>query len=303
VDLALDKQKYKRKVRLTVPHYVALGDVLQHANLIAMVPERFAQRIVKPFELVVRDLPVKVEDVTTHKMHAEWGEVTSEAAAEITATKQAGGRVIPVGTTALRLIETAARTTGQVQAWLNDVEDDATWREAMVQEIREGEHSYTAEETELISKGVAMLGTFATGKGKARPMRRSKTVELAATKHDKISGLLIGHVEAELRTSPEQAIAYLMHFDSKFFRSTLNPAVEVRREVLEVKSPHHSVVFLEKKSAPLHNRTWLLALLWQKVSDTPLTYMWVCVPSEHHSKISPDKEYLLVVLQYPKLSE
>ena len=62
-------------------------------------------------------LPVKVEDVTTHKMHAEWGEVTPEAAAEITATKQAGGRVIPVGTTALRLIETAARATGQVQTW------------------------------------------------------------------------------------------------------------------------------------------------------------------------------------------
>ena len=62
-------------------------------------------------------LPVKVDDVTTHKMHAEWGEVTPEAAAEITATKQAGGRIIPVGTTALRLIETAARTTGRVQAW------------------------------------------------------------------------------------------------------------------------------------------------------------------------------------------
>ena len=62
-------------------------------------------------------LPVKVDDVTTHKMHAEWGEVTPEAAAEITATKQAGGRIIPVGTTALRLIETATRTTGRVQAW------------------------------------------------------------------------------------------------------------------------------------------------------------------------------------------
>ena len=62
-------------------------------------------------------LPVKVDDVTTHKMHAEWGEVTPEAAAEITATRQAGGRIIPVGTTALRLIETAARTTGQVQPW------------------------------------------------------------------------------------------------------------------------------------------------------------------------------------------
>ncbi|MBC7478590.1 MAG: tRNA preQ1(34) S-adenosylmethionine ribosyltransferase-isomerase QueA, partial [Pseudorhodobacter sp.] len=61
-------------------------------------------------------LPVKVEDVTTHKMHAEWGEVTVEAAAQINATKAAGGRIIPVGTTALRLIETAA-ASGRVEAW------------------------------------------------------------------------------------------------------------------------------------------------------------------------------------------
>ena len=54
-------------------------------------------------------LPVKVEDVTTHKMHGEWGQVSDTAAAEIAATKAAGGRVIPVGTTALRLIETAGR--------------------------------------------------------------------------------------------------------------------------------------------------------------------------------------------------
>ena len=62
-------------------------------------------------------LPVKVEDVTTHRMHAEWGEVTATAAAEIAATRKAGGRVIPVGTTALRLIETAARETGTITAW------------------------------------------------------------------------------------------------------------------------------------------------------------------------------------------
>jgi S-adenosylmethionine:tRNA ribosyltransferase-isomerase len=54
-------------------------------------------------------LPVKVEDVTTHRMHAEWGEVTEAAAEAIAATRAAGGRVIPVGTTAMRLIETAAR--------------------------------------------------------------------------------------------------------------------------------------------------------------------------------------------------
>jgi S-adenosylmethionine:tRNA ribosyltransferase-isomerase len=61
-------------------------------------------------------LPVKVEDVTTHRMHAEWGQVTPTAAAEINATKEAGGRVIPVGTTALRLIESAAQG-GRLTPW------------------------------------------------------------------------------------------------------------------------------------------------------------------------------------------
>ncbi|MEL7278742.1 MAG: tRNA preQ1(34) S-adenosylmethionine ribosyltransferase-isomerase QueA [Pseudomonadota bacterium] len=61
-------------------------------------------------------LPVKVDDVTTHKMHAEWGEVTEVAAQEIRETKAAGGRIIPVGTTALRLIESAARG-GRMDAW------------------------------------------------------------------------------------------------------------------------------------------------------------------------------------------
>ena len=61
-------------------------------------------------------LPVKVEDVTTHRMHAEWGLVSPRAAEEINATRAAGGRVIPVGTTALRLIETAARS-GRVEPW------------------------------------------------------------------------------------------------------------------------------------------------------------------------------------------
>jgi S-adenosylmethionine:tRNA ribosyltransferase-isomerase len=67
-------------------------------------------------------LPVKVDDVTTHKMHAEWGEVTAEAAAEINATKAAGGRVIPVGTTALRLIESAAFRHGKVEAWRGETD-------------------------------------------------------------------------------------------------------------------------------------------------------------------------------------
>ncbi len=61
-------------------------------------------------------LPLKVDDVTEHKMHAEWGRVSPEAAQQIAATKAAGKRIIPVGTTALRLIESAARS-GTITPW------------------------------------------------------------------------------------------------------------------------------------------------------------------------------------------
>ncbi|WP_432816819.1 tRNA preQ1(34) S-adenosylmethionine ribosyltransferase-isomerase QueA [Sulfitobacter sp. JB4-11] len=66
-------------------------------------------------------LPVKVDDISQHKMHAEWGRVDAQAAAEIAATKAVGGRIIPVGTTALRLIETAGRS-GQISAWEGDTD-------------------------------------------------------------------------------------------------------------------------------------------------------------------------------------
>ncbi len=66
-------------------------------------------------------LPVKVDDISEHKMHSEWGQVSPSAAADIAAAKAAGGRVIPVGTTALRLIETAA-ASGQITAWEGDTD-------------------------------------------------------------------------------------------------------------------------------------------------------------------------------------
>ncbi len=62
-------------------------------------------------------LPVKSDDIRAHKMHAELGEITATAAQEINATRRNGGRVIPVGTTALRLIETAAGENGDLAAW------------------------------------------------------------------------------------------------------------------------------------------------------------------------------------------
>ncbi|MFD1912473.1 tRNA preQ1(34) S-adenosylmethionine ribosyltransferase-isomerase QueA [Halodurantibacterium flavum] len=67
-------------------------------------------------------LPVKVDDVTQHRMHSEWGEVTEEAAHAINRTRAAGGRIIPVGTTALRLIESAAAPDGTLAAWAGDTD-------------------------------------------------------------------------------------------------------------------------------------------------------------------------------------
>lgn len=67
VDVALEKQKLRRQFRLTVPHYVALGDVLSHSDLIATVPERFADRTLLPFELVKRDLPIQLDESAIHQ--------------------------------------------------------------------------------------------------------------------------------------------------------------------------------------------------------------------------------------------
>jgi S-adenosylmethionine:tRNA ribosyltransferase-isomerase len=62
-------------------------------------------------------LPVKTEEVEEHKMHAEWGEISNEAADAIERTRREGGRIVAVGTTALRLLETVAAADGRVSAW------------------------------------------------------------------------------------------------------------------------------------------------------------------------------------------
>ncbi|TAL01868.1 MAG: tRNA preQ1(34) S-adenosylmethionine ribosyltransferase-isomerase QueA [Rhodospirillaceae bacterium] len=65
-------------------------------------------------------LPVKVDDTDAHVMHAEWGEVGATAAALINETRARGGRIVAVGTTSLRLLETAARDDGSVAPFAGD---------------------------------------------------------------------------------------------------------------------------------------------------------------------------------------
>jgi S-adenosylmethionine:tRNA ribosyltransferase-isomerase len=59
-------------------------------------------------------LPVKTDDTADHKMHAEWGTISGEAAAELNETHKHGGRIVAVGTTSLRLLESAAAEDGKI---------------------------------------------------------------------------------------------------------------------------------------------------------------------------------------------
>ena len=65
-------------------------------------------------------LPVKAEDTEDHQMHAEWGRIEPQTAARLNAARAAGGRIIAVGTTSLRLLESAAREDGTIAPFEGD---------------------------------------------------------------------------------------------------------------------------------------------------------------------------------------
>ena len=65
-------------------------------------------------------LPVKAEDTESHAMHAEWGRIDAATAERLNAARSAGGRLIAVGTTSLRLLESAAREDGTIAPFEGD---------------------------------------------------------------------------------------------------------------------------------------------------------------------------------------
>jgi S-adenosylmethionine:tRNA ribosyltransferase-isomerase len=65
-------------------------------------------------------LPMKADDTRDHRMHAEWGSISHEVAECLNAARAAGGRIIAVGTTSLRLLESATRADGAIQPFSGD---------------------------------------------------------------------------------------------------------------------------------------------------------------------------------------
>jgi S-adenosylmethionine:tRNA ribosyltransferase-isomerase len=65
-------------------------------------------------------LPVKVDDTAGHKMHAEWGTISADTAETLNAARAKGGRIVAVGTTSLRLLESAAAEDGTIQPFARE---------------------------------------------------------------------------------------------------------------------------------------------------------------------------------------
>ena len=65
-------------------------------------------------------LPVKAETINEHRMHAEWGRIDQATANRLNAARAAGGRIIAVGTTSLRLLESAAAADGTIRPFEGD---------------------------------------------------------------------------------------------------------------------------------------------------------------------------------------
>src|SRR5690242_1422658 len=65
-------------------------------------------------------LPVKADDTAGHKMHAEWGCISAETAAALNQARADGGRIIAVGTTSLRLLESAAAEDGRIEPFADE---------------------------------------------------------------------------------------------------------------------------------------------------------------------------------------
>lgn len=92
-------------------------------GLLARLDERGIRRV--PVTLHVGAgtfLPVKVEDIRDHRMHAEWGEIGRETAEAVAEARRAGGRVVAVGTTSLRLLESAAAEDGTLAPFSGDTD-------------------------------------------------------------------------------------------------------------------------------------------------------------------------------------
>ena len=177
--------------------------------------------------------------------------------------------------------------------WLDDVAHDIAQRQGLIEAIESAsDHIYNRTESALFQRGMGMFAAFESNDAGATQLKCPASIQRLETKHDKASGLLFGRVEAEIRATPQEIVAYMLNYDGRHLTSDpeSDPASTVRREVLEIVSPFHIIIFNHKKSPGVRDRTFLNSLVAKKVADDPLTYALVGIPIARHDRITSKDE-------------
>jgi hypothetical protein len=81
-----------------------------------------------------------------------------------------------------------------------------------------------------------------------------------------------------------------MDVNSRDFQTRLNRDLYPCYELREVVNQHHSIMFNEIRPPPFQNRTMVVSLVWKKVCDEPLTYLWCAVSIDSHPSVRPEDE-------------
>ena len=136
--------------------------------------------------------------------------------------------------------------------WLADVEHDAKQRKDRIEAMDLTAGSvYDMSEAELLAKGADMFAAFEASSAGAKQLTHSATLMYSETKLDEATGLLYGRAAAMVRATPQEIIAYLLIYDSRFMQSTFDPAIFVRCELLHDVNAHHAIVFNRCKATGL----------------------------------------------------
>jgi hypothetical protein len=180
----------------------------------------------------------------------------------------------------------------ELDAWLADVKHDAKQREDRIAAMDSAAgREFNISEAELLANGSDMFAVFEASSAGAKQLEHSELIMYSETKLDAATGLLLGRAAAMVRATPQEIVAYSLNYDSLYIKSSTDPTVFVRSEVMEYANAHHTIMFTRVKlGAGLSQRTFLNSTVAKRVEDDPPTYMLVGLPIAHHDRISPKDE-------------
>ena len=175
--------------------------------------------------------------------------------------------------------------------WRVDVLHDQGRRANYTEPMQAAEQAYTATETAVVARALGLFSSFARLRGRTRRLKCPSTVNRLQAKYDALRGVWIGEGQAVIyHATPEDVVAYLMDVNSRDFQARLNRDLYPCYEVRELVNEHHSIMFNKIRPPPFQDRTMVVSLVWKKVCDEPLTYLWCAVSIDGHASVSREEE-------------